>query len=289
MIIAEVPFISYGDFVFAHEIAHHIGAIHHNDIISCPRGFIIPGLSPPNKTIMVAGFAAGDRLQVFSNLTNPVVGGPGTAFVAGTDLNNVAGVINNYFCEVSAINNGNFSINFSNNKACVNRPINFNAQIEDGFLYCFGPYTYTWSYSKSINGFYAIFGGNSSYATLPFAPYCPGFYVRLKVVTSDGCEKIKTKFIKCENCIPTPPRFEKYSQVEIDKTLIKDENVFLKSELHFNSIKVINIQGNIESNFRNIVDNYIELPNSYFTNGINILFILLSDGKYELIKIYKSQ
>jgi hypothetical protein len=210
--IAEVAFIGPIRYTFAHEIAHQFGCLHSNPFTEgCPHGRNMPN---GRNTIMANGAANNTRIQNFSN-PGVLFGGVATGVAATRDN---AAQIRGAFCDVA---NNNAPVWFAasiayDRNVCIESPftasVSAGGSIETwlGLQYCFGPYTYEWSWSPepTFSSSYVI--STSSSLNLAAPPNCPSFYLRVKVTSPYGCETTSTEYIQCQ----APPCPRSYGKIE---------------------------------------------------------------------------
>ncbi|MCC7466338.1 MAG: zinc-dependent metalloprotease, partial [Saprospiraceae bacterium] len=225
--LAQIASIGPIRYTLAHELAHQFGC-QHQDVINvpgCPHGKELQTIG--KNTIMVSGVQNYTRIQHFSN-PNVLFGGEPTG---NSIFRNNAAQIRGAFCEVA---NNNppawFTADFAHGSVIANDcPFTASASVQPGMVDILGNqqdcgtnYSYQWSWSgDGIN--YLNFGINSPNLSLPIAPACPFFYLRVTVSTPNGCSAAFTKLMFCGNtqCSARPER-----EGNTDTKMVEQNKIF---------------------------------------------------------------
>lgn len=210
--IVQVANMDASRYTMAHEMSHHFGCHHSNDntVQNCPHG---TNMSNGRNTIMANNALDFSRIPNFSN---PDISVSGVATGTANYRNN-AQQIRTAFCETANNAPDLFSVTFTPGipNLCLSGQgglPTFTSTVVQGYCNPFPnywpltcglpPYQYEWRISKR-----ADFSTSTVVATTAnFSPtisldYCPFFYLRLTVTSSNGFATTSTRLYNTINCL----------------------------------------------------------------------------------------
>ena len=219
--IVEVPYLANPRWTFAHEIGHLLGGRHStcdllnvplacDDTPVCSHGFIFDDVAGNKQQTIMALFDSDNPNDTrILNYSNPDIDFNGAA--TGDNDHNNARVIRNHACEVA-----NFKTRQSFD-ASIHTSGTFCEMINTGFIFNMyqanvtmpsagnpgiGPYSYEWRWSESgiINASSpGTCLGNEELLFIPVYA-CPGFFLHLRVISSDGITINRTAWVYTGLC-----------------------------------------------------------------------------------------
>lgn len=210
--IAQVDKIDESRYTFAHELAHQFGCFHSSDAgLLCNHGKnLLIGrhtiMANEGETLLGEAIKVPDYSRIM-NYSNPDVFFSGEA-TGDNDGRDNAKQIRGAMCTVAAINTPTwFSANLSPlyPVVCEDLPFTIDANVILGsqqngnqLLDCSGPYTYLWSWSSNADFLNPTYISTTvPVLTMSQPPFCPAFYLNVKVISVNGCQAENTAFFKC--------------------------------------------------------------------------------------------
>lgn len=210
--IVQIPTMDPSRYTLAHELSHHFGCMHSivdPPIVGCPHG---TNMANGRNTIMANNAPDFSRIPNFSN-PDVTFGGNATGVV---DLRDNAQQIRAAFCETANNAPDHFSVSFTptNQNLCPffhTTGITFTSSVVQGYCTPYPsyfpsncgmpPYQYEWRLSKTSEFTTSVVvATTANFSASMTGLYCPFFFLRLTVTSSDNQVTSFTKLYNTVQC-----------------------------------------------------------------------------------------